>query len=189
MLQDTGENVEGDGYDHDQGDEHGQVVQHQTFLQQTTAKKCRGETFKRFSVQFYNKEGDSEEDNFADEDGLESIVFGNTAFILDIPVESQEPVDLSEDDAKVEGESDEVKEKMDDWAEDIGVKKEDVKSCQNVGDCHQCPVTEIVEFEDMDRFEGMFVFTVDLLDDSGIEKSVETVGEDVVGQRLERLSL
>ena len=41
----------------------------------------------------------------------------------------------------------------------------------------------------MDRFEGMFVFTVDLLDDSGIEKSVETVGEDVVGQRLERLSL
>ena len=41
----------------------------------------------------------------------------------------------------------------------------------------------------MDRFEGMFVFTVDLLDDSGIEKSVETVGEDVVGQRLERLAL
>lgn len=41
----------------------------------------------------------------------------------------------------------------------------------------------------MDRFEGMFVFTVDPLDDSGIEKSVEAVSEDVVGQRLNRVYL
>ena len=38
---------------------------------------------------------------------------------------------------------------------------------------------EIDEFEDMDGFERMLVFTVNSLDDPGIEKSMNTVGEDV----------
>ena len=66
------------------------------------------------SIQIDNNQGNDEQDSFADSDCLKSVIFGNSGCILDIPIESQEPVYLCDDDPHVEREYNVVQTEVDD---------------------------------------------------------------------------